>query len=192
VSLSIQVAGGPFLPGSIDFHKWVLQTDWYLPLFGTNRVALYLSSQYGFISGFKSDSQVPSLDQFIMGGTGLGYIATTPLRGYEDQSIGPLNAVGSAVYGKAMEKQTAEIRFALALAPIPIYVLGFAEGGNVWESMAKADLFDLRRSVGFGARIQINPIGLIGFDYGYGFDDVYPRDGKPDGWKFHFVFGRGF
>jgi outer membrane protein insertion porin family len=192
VSLSIQVAGGPFLPGSIDFHKWILQTEWYLPMFGTSRVALYLNSQYGFISGFKGNSLVPSLDQFIMGGTGLGYIATTPLRGYEDQSIGPLNAAGNAVYGKAMEKQTAEIRFALALAPIPIYVLGFAEGGNVWESMARADLFDLRRSAGFGARIQINPIGLIGFDYGYGFDDVLPRDGKPDGWRFHFVFGRGF
>jgi hypothetical protein len=39
---------------------------------------------------------------------------------------------------------------------------------------------------------MINPIGLIGFDYGYGVDDVYPRDGKPDGWRFHFVFGRGF
>ena len=91
-----------------------------------------------------------------------------------------------------MTKQTMELRFALAINPIPIYVLGFAEGGNVYESLSKADFFDLKRSAGLGARLQINPIGLLGFDYGYGFDDVEPRDGKPDGWRFHFVFGRGF
>ena len=192
VSLSIQVAGGPALPGTIDFHKWVFQSGWYLPMFGTNRIALYLNSEYGYISGFEDDSRIPSLDLFIMGGTGIGYISTTPLRGYEDQSIGPRNAYGQIIYGKAMTKQTAELRIALALNPIPIYLLGFAEGGNVFESMAKADFFDLKRSAGLGARIQIMPIGLLGFDYGYGFDDVYPLDGKPDGWHFHFVFGRGF
>jgi len=192
VSLSIEMSGGPLLPGTIDFHKWILQTDWYVPMFGTNRVALYLNSQYGYISGFKDDSRIPSLDLFIMGGTGIGYISTTPLRGYEDQAVGPRNQLGQIVYGRAMTKQTAELRIALALNPIPIYVLGFAEGGNVFESMSKADFFDLKRSAGFGARIQIMPIGLIGFDYGYGFDDVYPFDGKPDGWHFHFVFGKGF
>jgi outer membrane protein insertion porin family len=192
VSLSIQMAGGPLLPGTIDFHKWLLQTDWYLPMFGSSRIALYLNSQYGYISGFKDDSRIPSLDLFIMGGTGIGYISTTPLRGYEDQAVGPRNAYGQIVYGKAMTKQTAELRIALALNPIPIYVLGFAEGGNVFESMSKADFFDLKRSAGFGARLQIMPIGLIGFDYGYGFDDVFPLDGKPDGWHFHFVFGKGF
>jgi outer membrane protein insertion porin family len=84
------------------------------------------------------------------------------------------------------------LRFALAINPIPIYLLAFAEGGNVYESFSRADFFDLRRSAGLGARLTINPIGMIGFDYGYGFDDVYPHDGKPDGWHFHFVFGRGF
>jgi outer membrane protein insertion porin family len=151
-----------------------------------------LSSQYGFLSTLKAVTKLSGIDLFIMGGTGLGQIATTPLRGYEDQAIGVHDALGNVVAGKAMTKQTAELRFALAINPIPIYVLGFAEGGNVYESLAKADFFDLKRSMGFGARLQINPIGLIGFDYGYGFDDVEPRDGHPDGWHFHFVFGRGF
>jgi outer membrane protein insertion porin family len=127
-----------------------------------------------------------------MGGTGLGYISTTPLRGYEDQAVGPRSPGGAFIGGRAMTKQTAELRLALAINPIPIYVLGFVEGGNVWESLKQADFGDLKRSAGFGARLQINPIGLIGFDYGFGFDDVFPRDGKPDGWRFHFVFGRGF
>jgi outer membrane protein insertion porin family len=194
VSLSVEMSGGPLLPGNIDFHKWQFNSEWYLPMFNSNRVALYLSSQYGFISEFSGGSKfpVPPIELFFMGGTGLGQIATTPLRGYEDQEVGPRESSGRIIGGKAMTKQTAELRVALAINPIPIYILGFAEGGNVFESLSKADFFDLKRSAGFGARLLINPIGMIGFDYGYGFDDVFPRDGKPDGWRFHFVFGRGF
>ncbi len=192
VSLSIQMAGGPLLPGTIDFHKWMFNSEWYLPLFGSSRMALYLSSQYGYIATFYRQSYIQPVDLFFMGGTGLGYISTTPLRGYEDQAVGPRNSSGAIVGGQAMAKQTLEVRFALAVNPIPIYLLTFVEGGNVYESFARADFFDLKRSAGFGARLLINPIGMIGFDYGYGFDDVFPRDGRPDGWRFHFVFGKGF
>ncbi len=195
VSLSTELSGGP-LPGTINFHKWNLSAEWYTPMFGTNRAALYLSSTYGYLSAFDEKSPVPPIELFFMGGTGLGYISTTPLRGYDDQTVGPKNSRGQALGGRAMTKQTMELRFALALNPIPIYVLGFAEAGNVFESLPKADFFDLKRSVGIGARLLINPIGLIGFDYGYGFDDVSGAnglpDGIPDGWRFHFVFGRGF
>jgi outer membrane protein insertion porin family len=192
LSLSTQISGGPFLPGNIDFHKWVFNSEWYLPMFGSSRFALYLNSQYGYLAPFYSNPIYISNDLFFMGGTGLGFISTTPLRGYEDQMVGPLNSANNPTGGKVMTKQTAELRLAVAINPIPIYLLGFAEGGNVFESFAKANFFDLKRSYGFGARLMINPIGLIGFDYGYGVDDVYPRDGKPDGWRFHFVFGRGF
>jgi outer membrane protein insertion porin family len=191
-SFSVEMSGGPLLPGNIDYHKWQLQSDWYLPIFGSSRLALYVSSMYGFIGDFYTGTIIPPIELFFMGGTGLGYIATTPLRGYEDQSVGPRNVSGDIVGGKAMTKQTAELRFSVSINPIPIYLLAFAEAGNVFESMARADFFNLKRSLGFGARLQIQPIGMIGFDYGYGFDDVYPRDGKPDGWKFHFVFGRGY
>lgn len=191
LSLSVEMSGGPLLPGNIDYHKWQLQTEWYIPIFGSSKFALYLSSMYGFVGDFYKTSNVPPIELFFMGGTGLGYIATTPLRGYEDQSVGPRNVTNQIVGGKAMTKQTVELRFGVSLNPIPIYLLAFAEGGNVYESMARADFFNLKRSAGFGARIQIMPIGMIGFDYGYGFDDVYPNIGKPSGWKFHFVFGRG-
>ena len=192
VSLSIQMSGGPLLPGNLNFHKWLVASEWYLPLFGSSKFALYLSSTYGYIGSFAGDSYVQPVDLFFMGGTGLGYISTTPLRGYEDQSVGPRNENSDITGGRAMAKQTLELRWALAIQPIPIYLVSFLEGGNVYESLARADFFDLKRSAGLGARITINPIGMIGFDYGYGFDDVYPRDGKPDGWRFHFVFGRGF
>lgn len=191
VSLSLEISGGPF-PGDIDFHKWIFQSEWYLPLFGSNRLALYLNSQFGYLSEFNPRTVIPPIELFFMGGTGLGYISTTSLRGYEEQSVGPRNSRGDIVGGRAMTKQTIELRAALAMNPIPIYLLTFVEGGNVFATFRAADFFELKRSAGFGARLQIAPIGLIGFDYGYGFDDVVPLDGRPDGWRFHFVFGRGF
>ena len=192
VSASIEMSGGPLLPGDVDFTKWMFDMQWFIPMFGTNRVSLFVGAQYGWLSPFYANSVIPPIELFFMGGTGLGYINTTPLRGYPDQSIGPRNANGSITGGRAFAKTVAELRFTLAMNPVPILVLGFAEQGNVYESMSTADFMSMYRSAGFGARLQIMPIGLIGFDYGYGFDDVYPRDGRPDGWRFHFVFGRGF
>ena len=191
VSLSIQMSGGPALPGNINFTKWIFSSEWYLPMFNSTRVALYWNSMYGYLAPMGS-SLINPIDEFIMGGTGLGYVATTPLRGYDDQSIGVRNAAGTVAYGNVMTKQTLELRLAAALNPIPIYFLLFAEGGNVFPALSEANFFDLKRSAGFGARIQIQPIGLLGFDYGYGFDSVVPGTTNASGWHFHFQFGRGF
>jgi len=191
VSLSIQLSGGPILPGNINFTKWIFSSEWYIPMFNSTRVALYWSSIYGYLAPIGS-SLINPIDQFIMGGTGLGYIATTPLRGYDDQSIGVRNDVGTVGYGSVMTKQTLELRFAATINPIPIYFLLFAEGGNVYPTLSEANFFDLKRSAGFGARIQIQPIGLLGFDYGYGFDNPVPGVPGASGWHFHFQFGKGF
>jgi outer membrane protein insertion porin family len=118
-------------------------------------------------------------------------IATTPLRGYDDRSVGPRNFRGDVIGGRVMTKYTAEFRTALTLDPMPIYVLAFAEAGNTFYDLNSTDFFDLRRSVGVGARILINPIGLIGFDYGWGFDRM-EAEGQAPAWLFHFQFGRGF
>lgn len=192
LALSIEVAGGPLLPGNVDYHKWLINSEWYTPLFGSRRMVLYASSSFGYIAGFDQDSKIPPIEYFYMGGTGVGYAATTPLRGYEDRTVGPLDRFGREIGGRVFVKHTAEFRLAVTLNPIPIYLLGFAEGGNVFADFERADFVDLKRSYGFGARLLVNPIGLLGFDYGYGADDVYPKDGKPDGWRFHFQFGRGF
>ncbi len=191
-SFGIELSGKPFLPGNTSYQKYSLGLDWYIPLFGSNRLVLFSSALFGAI-GHRQGTIIPFTELFWMGGTGLAsYYATTPLRGYEDRSVGPRDANEQIVGGRSMAKYTAELRFSLALNPIPIYLLSFADAGNVWRSWKETDAFDLRRSAGVGARLLINPIGLIGFDYAYGFDDVFPKDGKPDGWRFHFQFGRGF
>jgi outer membrane protein insertion porin family len=88
-------------------------------------------------------------------------VNNTQLRGYEDRSVG-----ASPNYnGTVMLKNTVELRYNLSMNPIPIYFLTFAEAGNVWAGMKGADFTDLKRSAGFGARILVNPIGMLGFDY---------------------------
>jgi outer membrane protein insertion porin family len=191
-SLSVDLSGKPFLPGSSSYQKYTLNADWYTPLLGTNRLVLYTGALIGAI-GFRGGTIIPPTEYFWMGGTGLeSYYATTPLRGYEDRSIGPRTVTGDIEGGCSLAKYTSELRFSVAVNPVPIYVLAFAEAGNVWRDWKETDPFDLRRSAGIGARVLINPIGMVGFDYAYGFDDVEPKDGKPDGWHFHFQFGRGF
>ncbi|MBU1298361.1 MAG: outer membrane protein assembly factor BamA [Bacteroidetes bacterium] len=191
-ALSTEISGGPVLPGNVDYHKWSFSGDWYTPMFGSTRFVLYTGSQIGFIDGFKRDSNIPPIEYFFMGGTGLGFVSTTPLRGYEDRSVGPTDELNQIKGGKAMAKYVAELRFSVTMNPMPIYILAFAEAGNVYENLNRIDFLNLKRSYGFGARILIQPIGMVGFDYGYGADDVLPKDGKPDGWRFHFQFGRGF
>jgi outer membrane protein insertion porin family len=192
VSFTAEMAGGPLLPGTIDYHKFLLNTEWFVPIFNSSKIVLYASSTMGYVNGFANDSYIPPLEKFYMGGTGVGFIATTQLRGYEDQSIGPLDKNQNAIGGNVMTKYTTELRWSLTLNPIPIYLLAFAEAGNVFPDLRRTDLFDLKRSYGFGARLLIQPLGMVGFDYGFGMDDVLPRDAQADGWRFHFQFGRGF
>jgi outer membrane protein insertion porin family len=189
-SLLTDINGGPTFGGETQaarYHKHVFSADWYIPLTSSGRVTLMSSNIIGLIFGFDKNPNIPYQDLFYMGGTGLGQVSVTPLRGYDDNSIGPYNTIG--IGGKAMMKYTAELRFALALNPIPIYTLFFAEAGNVWTDHTVIDMHDLRRSAGFGVRLMVNPIGLIGFDYGYGYDGATPNVAAP-GWKFHFQFGK--
>ncbi len=186
VLLNAQISGGPFLPGNLDYYKITFQSQWYKRLFNTNRVAWYTDAEFGYLHELNQATipRINPFDRFFMGGNGL-VIATIPLRGYDDRSIGPQR--GGDVY----LKYTTEIRVAITLEPVPIYLLTFAEAGNVYLDLQHTDPFHLRRSVGVGARVLINPIGLIGFDLGYGFDRKLVN-GQSPAWLFHFQFGKGF
>ncbi len=189
-SLNAELSGGPFLPGEVDYYKLEFNAEWFKRLFNSNRIAFYFSSQVGYIHELVKGTPIQPFEFYFMGGNGM-IIATTPLRGYDDRSVGPRNSDGTIIGGKVMTKYTVELRAALALEPMPIYVLAFAEAGNVFYDLKETDFFNLRRTVGIGARIFINPIGLIGFDYGYGYDRRLV-DGQAPQWVFLFQFGRGF
>ncbi len=189
VSITTELAGGPLLPGTVEFHRHTFNASWYTPVFNSRKWALAAKTKTAFLFPFNEDTRIPPLELYFMGGTGIGQFNVTPLRGYEDRKIGPLQNA-QEIGGKAMAIHTLELRFAPTLNPIPIFLLAFAEAGNVWPDFKTTDFGDLKRSAGFGVRMLVQPLGMIGFDYAYGFDDVYPRNGSPDGWKFHFQFGR--
>lgn len=172
--------------GDARFTKHELTFDFYSPLAQVteqNSLVLYLNNEYGLVNDFGPLDRIAPTTFYNMGGTVIAGVNTIQLRGYEDNSIGPRSEPGR-VYAKT----TAELRFGLAMNPIPIYVLGFAEAGNVWGQLREVNPFDLKRSVGLGLRVMVPPIGLLGFDYGYGFD--YDVRGEKGGWRFHFQFGR--
>ncbi len=185
-----QISGGPFLPGGVDYFKINFKTEWYRRLFNSNRVSLYTTADLGYLKEIEAGTPIQPFEFFFMGGNGL-IIATTPLRGYADRSIGPRNASGNVIGGRVKTRYTAELRLAVALEPIPFYLLAFVEAGNVFKNIENTNPFDLRRSAGVGARLLINPVGLIGFDVGYGFDRQIV-DGLNPKWVFHFQFGKGF
>lgn len=190
VQLDAELSGGPLLPGDVDYLKIGFTAEWYRRLFNTNRVALYTIADLGYIDEIVRGTKIQPFEFYYMGGNGL-IIATTSLRGYDDRTVGPRNVDGRVIGGRVMAKFGTELRLAVSIEPIPLYILAFAEAGNVFESFEKTDIFDLRRSVGFGARLLINPIGLIGFDLGYGFDRKAVSGNDP-AWLFHFQFGKGF
>jgi outer membrane protein insertion porin family len=172
--------------GTTDYFKNELNFEMYSPLLKIddyNRMVLYLSSKIGYINGFESDTSISPIELYFMGGNGLSGFGVSPMRGYDDRVIGPSNG------GKVLSRYIAELRFALSLDPMPIYFYGFAEAGNVWSKLQRTDPFDLKRSAGVGVQMLLNPIGIVGFSYGYGFDPI-PGTTEPSGWKFLFHLGQ--
>lgn len=180
-----------------NYFKNQLNLKFYSPLLahsGQNRLVLATAAEIGQLGGVGSQPYVPPTERFTMGGSGLARgFYTVPLRGYDDATIGVsrLTSGGYPEGGLAFTKVQAELRYILSLEPIPMYLLSFAEAGNVWRNFSYADISTLRRSAGLGARVQVPAVGLIGIDFGYGFDPIRPF-GPPSGWKTHFQFGRAF
>ncbi|MCU0427033.1 MAG: BamA/TamA family outer membrane protein [Candidatus Kapabacteria bacterium] len=206
--LASKISGGALGIGQMDYFKNQLTLESYTPLLQIaeqNRLTLRLNADIGYVTGLNPATElIPPLELYYMGGTVLGGFAITPLRGYPDRLIGPRLPIegnpqgGNPQGGRAMMLLNAELRFAVTLNPVPIYAMAFVEAGNVWDRINQVNPFDLKRSAGVGVRFLINPIGLLGFDYAYGFDRILGLDGTPvgdqngtsPGWRFHFQFGR--
>ena len=185
VSLSTEIAGGP-LGGNVGYHKHTFSAEYFLPIVQT-KLILLTRAQAGYMGLLSKSGKVPYLEYFFMGGSGLS--RAIPLRGYDDPLAG-----GQYYYegGKTMLQTTVELRFPIIMQPTTFGLL-FAEAGNTWKDLANTDPFNLRRSIGIGARIFMPMVGIIGFDYAYGFDYIDTETGERTGkWKTHFVFGRSF
>lgn len=189
---------GGVLGGNEDFHKHVLNLEWFTPTF--SKFVLLSSLKLGTIqklfSSNESYSIIPFDERFVMGGNGIPY--GNMLRGYPDNSIGPRTGRGGPLGGNSMLKLTTEFRFPFSENPV-VYGLVFAEMGNVWSNndlseplaINRYDGFSLKRSAGVGVRFFMPMIGMLGFDVGYGFDDI-SGDNIPEGWTYTITFGQPF
>jgi len=190
---------GWILGGQENFHKHVLNLEWYTPTFW--KFVLMNSMKIGIVRdlpGRDTDhSFIPYNDRFIMGGNGIPY--GNPLRGYDDNRVGPVTSAGSPIGGNAMLKFGTEFRVPFAENPV-VYGLIFAEMGNVWTSsdmmeqlnLPRTGPLDLKRSVGAGVRFYMPMIGMLGFDIGYGFDRVNSAGELEPAWKTTLTFGQQF
>lgn len=182
ITLSNEVAGG-LLGGVESFYKETFENKTYTRL--TGPFVLMLRGKTGFLGG----GTVPDYERFRLGGTTVDY-----LRGYPDYYVVPRaniarDSITGAILdrypgGKTMLILTSELQFPIA---DPLHGLFFFEAGNTWNSTRDLDLGDLRKSVGFGVRLEVPALGRIGLDLGYGLDR---EDGSR--WEPHFQLGNTF
>ena len=174
----------------IEYHKWMFKGDWYSPISKNRNLVLHTKFEYGFLGYYNKNRQSP-FEGFRVGGSGMsGYNLygsdIVALRGYKDYSLS--TGYGSNLYNKL----SMEMRYPVILKPSStIYVLGFLEAGNAWNKFSDYNPFQLHRSAGAGVRIFLPMFGLMGIDWGYGFDPVVGQSDAA-GSQFHFVIGQQF
>lgn len=177
----------------LEYHKWKFNTSWYTSLWGN--LILSTRTRMGFLGFYNKDIGVSPFERFYLGGSGLSGWEIDgreiiSMRGYADHSLTPLNSAGRPIGGNVYNKFTAELRYPVSLNPMAtIYALVFAEAGNAWGSFQDYNPYDLKRSAGFGVRVFLPMFGLLGLDWGYGFDEIQGRPGD-NGGRFHFSIGQ--
>ena len=173
----------------LEYYKIKFKGTWYTKIAG--KLVLRTNTELGFLGSYNKDRGVPPFERFFLGGDGLGAYSldgreVIQLRGYPNQSLSGND--GNTIYNKF----SLEVRYPVTLAQMAsIYVLGFAEGGAAYNDFKEYNPFELSRSAGFGLRIFMPAFGLLGIDFGYGFDPVLGGS-EPNGWQTHFIIGQQF
>ncbi|WP_379089359.1 BamA/TamA family outer membrane protein [Pedobacter sp. UC225_65] len=176
-----------------EYHKWKFESQWFQTI--TGKLVLKAQAQFGFLGSYNSAVGQSAFERFKLGGDGMqgfDFLQGSELiamRGYSNNSVVPVGAninnaqtSGSPIFTKyVMELRYPVINSQQATA----FVTAFAEGGNTWNKFSDYNPFNVRRSLGIGAKIFLPIFGLLGIDYGYGFDKI---PGIPDANKGQFHF----
>lgn len=178
----------------LEYHKWKFSGKVFTPLSKDSKLVLMTRAEFGYLGHYNKYAKSP-FESFYMGGDGMSsyssystdYIA---MRGYQSGSLTPFDAVTGRNLGYVYNKYTMELRYPVSLEQnATIWLLGFAEAGNCFADIKQFNPFDLKRSLGVGVRIFLPMFGLMGIDWGYGFDDINGNKGY-GGSQFHFVLGQ--
>ena len=179
----------------IEYHKWTFKGSVYTKLVGD--LVLMARAQFGYLGYYNRNWGYSPFEGFLVGGDGMSGYNTygsevISLRGYENYSLTPYVTTpygsGTAYSGNVYDKFTVELRYPVILQPqSTIYALVFLEGGNCWSDIRDFNPFQIKRSAGVGVRVFLPVVGLLGVDWGWGFDDA-----TYGGSQFHFVIGQQF
>lgn len=178
----------------IEYHKWTFKADLYTQLIGD--LVLRTSANFGYLGYYNRDLGYSPFEGFILGGDGMSGYNTygseiIALRGYPNYSVTPV--IDNAYAGNVYDKFTIELRYPLVLQPqSTIYALAFLEGGNSWSDIKDFNPFSIKRSVGVGLRVMLPIVGMLGIDWGWGFDPVPTEGLSRGGSQFHFMIGQQF
>jgi|TARA_R110000751_G_scaffold62520_5_gene129117 outer membrane protein insertion porin family len=186
----------------LEYYKIKFKGDWYTRI--VDKLVLRTNAEFGFLGAYNHDIGDVPFERFYVGGDGLGNFTldgrdVIQLRGYENQSLTPY--INNAITGRLEQdggtiynKFSLEMRYPLTLKPsASIYALSFLEAGNAFNNFNDYNPFELKRSAGVGLRIFMPAFGLLGIDFGYGFDtDARPASVGPSGWQTHFIIGQQF
>lgn len=180
----------------LEYYKIKFKADWYTKIYG--KFVLRTLSEFGFLGSYNQDRGLVPFERFYVGGDGLANYSmdgreTIQLRGYPNNSLTPLKKgtteqIGATVYNKF----SMELRYPITLkSSASIYALAFLEAGNGFENFKSFNPFDIKRSAGVGLRVFMPAFGLLGIDFGKGFDAVTGGT-SPNGWETHFIIGQQF
>ena len=173
----------------LEFYKIKFKGEWFAAL--TKKLVLRPAFEFGFLGAYNNDRGIIPFERFFLGGDGLGMYSldgreTIALRGYPNQSLS--NQDGGTIYNK----YSLEMRYPISLGEqAKIFALAFVEGGNSYNSFRDFNPFSIKRSAGLGVRLFMPAFGLLGIDFGHGFDPV-PGQSKKHGWETHFIIGQSW
>lgn len=176
----------------VEYHKWKFDLTWYHSLVG--KLVLSARAHVGYLGYYNSSIGTSLFERFQVGGSGLSNFTLVgteiiALRGYPDGSLSPGNNQGSAMYNRYI----LEMRYPVSLNPqATVFGLAFLEGGNTWDRIRDFNPFTIKRSAGVGVRVFLPMFGMLGLDYGYGFDKIERLGSTQQRGNIHFIIGQQF
>lgn len=181
----------------LEYYKVKAKAYFYKELAG--KLVVKVGGEFGVLGTYNKKVGTIPFERFYLGGTGLNQNRfdgreIISLRGYEDatNSGGQTGDLTPSGGGTIYNKYTLELRYPITMSQTAkIFALTFAEGGNVWNNTSEFKPFELKRSAGAGVRIFMPAFGLLGFDFGYGFDKGFGQSER-SGWQTHFIIGQQF
>ena len=178
----------------IEYHKWKFMGKVFTPLTRDSKLVLMTRAEFGYVGHFNKDLKSP-FETFYMGGDGMSASTTyateyVGMRGYSSGSLTPYDPATGRNMGYVYNKSTLELRYPIMLQQSAnIWVLGFLEAGNCFADIKDYNPFNLKRSAGVGVRVFLPMFGLLGVDWGWGFDQINGSS-QYGGSQFHFVLGQ--